>query len=58
MNASEHLIMKYIQLKEKYSKVIMLYPQTTVSTTEFDLTIEQKIKLVDAGRDAVKQLVP
>lgn len=55
MNSSEKIILHYIKVKDKYKKVIMLYPETDVETTQFDLSIEKKTELVDSGRREVKK---
>jgi hypothetical protein len=54
MNASEELNDKYIQLKPKYADTLIVTPRTNVNATEFDLSMEQKIELIDIGRCAIK----
>jgi len=54
MNASEELILKYIQLKEKYSKTIVIIPKSDVGATDFHIDMIKKTELVDIGRQAVR----
>lgn len=56
MNASEDLINKYVQHTAKYNKTIVVSPKSTVGATDFEISMEKKLELIDLGRKLIREI--